>query len=209
MAMQPVLKKQTILWLEPWLVCATISSPILLKEKEKIRCYIKIESKPNKFRKSIPEQQKKSHYENHKGHFDQRFLEKNHSKNYFCSPNQKKINPILFFSPLRSQNHMKKAQRHHDYLSSEWKKKSKYLNQRKKSPQVPKTISKFLTVRSCDKKVRKKLGQQKWKLKKKTRETKVWLQKKKKEEKLKTWASSKLKIKKNKKPLFFPIIKKS
>ena len=72
-----------------------------------------------------------------------------------------------FFSPLRSQNHMKKAQRHHDYLSSEWKKKSKYLNQRKKSPQVPKTISKFLTVRSCDKKVRKKLGQQKWKLKKK------------------------------------------
>jgi len=41
------------------------------------------------------------------------------------------------------------------------KKKSKYLNQRKKSPQVPKTISKFLTVRSCDKKVRKKLGQQK------------------------------------------------
>lgn len=52
------------------------------------------------------------------------------------------------------------------------------------------------------KKVRKKLGQQKWKLKKKTRETKVWLQKKKKEEKLKTWASSKLKIKKNKKTLF-------
>lgn len=34
-------------------------------------------------------------------------------------------------------------------------------------------------MRSCDKKVRKKLGQQKWKLKKKTRETKVWLQKKK------------------------------
>lgn len=57
------------------------------------------------------------------------------------------------------------------------------------------------------KKVRKKLGQQKWKLKKKTRETKVWLQKKKKEEKLKTWASSKLKIKKNKKH-FFPLLSK-
>merc|ERR1712037_1085099 len=25
------------------------------------------------------------------------FFEKNHSKNFFCSPNQKKINPILFF----------------------------------------------------------------------------------------------------------------
>merc|ERR1711971_246898 len=63
---------------------------------------------------------KKNHtYENHIGHFDLGFLEKNHSKNFFCSPNQKKINPILFFPPMRSQNHMKKAQRHHDYLSSE------------------------------------------------------------------------------------------
>ena len=67
---------------------------------------------------------------------------------------------------------MKKAQRHHDYLSSEWKKKSKYLNQRKKSPQVPKTISKFLTVRSCDKKSKKKT----WTTKMKIEEKNTWNQ---------------------------------
>ena len=88
-------------------LCYNFITNIVEGKKEKIRCYIKIESKPNKFRKSIPEQQKKSHYEKSYGHFDQRFLEKNHSKNYFCSPNQKKINPILFFSSALSKSYEK------------------------------------------------------------------------------------------------------
>jgi len=89
-----------------------------LKER-KIRCYIKIESNPNKFRKSIPEQ-KKSHYENHKVISTNDFSKKITQKTFSALLTKKKleINPILFFSPLRSQNHMKKAQRHHDYLSS-------------------------------------------------------------------------------------------
>ena len=74
---------------------------------------------------------------------------------------------------------------------------------------MPKTISKFLTVRSCDKKVRKKLGQQKWKLKKKTRETKVWLQKKKKGRKIKNLGIIEIENQEKQKNTFFPIIKKS
>lgn len=61
-------------------------------------------------------------------------------------------------------------------------------------------------MRSCDKKVRKKLGQQKWKLKKKTRETKVWLQKKK-GRKIQNLGIIELKNQEKQKNTFFPIIK--
>ena len=203
MAMQPVLKKQTILWLEPWLVCATISSPILLKEKKNPLLYKK--SNQNRTNSvNLYLNKKKSHYENHKVISTNDFSKKITQKTFSALLTKKK-SIQSFFSPLRSQNHMKKAQRHHDYLSSEWKKKSKYLNQRKKSPQVPKTISKFLTVRSCDKKVRKKLGQQKWKLKKKKHVKPKCDCKRKKGRKIKNLGIIELKIKKN---TFFPIIKK-
>lgn len=69
---------------------------------------------------------------------------------------------------------------------------------------MPKTISKFLTVRSCDKKVRKKLGQQKWKLKKKNTWNQSVTAKEKKGRKIKNLGIIELKIKKN---TFFPIIK--
>lgn len=66
---------------------------------------------------------------------------------------------------------------------------------------MPKTISKFLTVRSCDKKVRKKLGQQKWKLKKKKHVKPKCDCKRKKGRKIQNLGIIKLKI------TFFPIIK--
>jgi len=90
----------------------------LLKEKKNPLLYKKIESKPNKFRKSIPEQ-KKNHTMKIIRSFRPTISRKKSLKNFFCSPNQKKNQSNPFFSPLRSQNHMKKAQRHHDYLSSE------------------------------------------------------------------------------------------
>merc|ERR1712051_914160 len=63
---------------------------------------------------------KKNHtYENHKVISTNDFSKKITQKTFSALLTKKKINPILFFSPLRSQNHMKKAQRHHDYLSSE------------------------------------------------------------------------------------------
>jgi len=73
-----------------------------LKEKKNPLLYKKIESKPNKFRKSIPEQ-KKSHYENHKVISTNDFSKKNHSKNFFCSPNQKKnqSNPFFLLCALK------------------------------------------------------------------------------------------------------------
>ena len=137
MAMQPVLKKQTILWLEPWLVCATISSPILLKEKKNPLLYKK--SNQNRTNSVNLYLNKKNHtYENHKVISTNDFSKKITQKTFSALLTKKKSIQSFFFLLCALKIIWKK---HKDImiisLRNE-KKKSKYLNQRKKSPQVPK-----------------------------------------------------------------------
>ena len=79
----------------------------IVEGKEKIRCYIKIESKPNKFRKSIPEQQQKSHYENHKVISTNDFSKKITQKTISALLTKKKSIQSFFFSSALSKSYEK------------------------------------------------------------------------------------------------------
>ena len=129
MAMQPVLKKQTILWLEPWLVCATISSPILLKEKKNPLLYKK--SNQNRTNSvNLYLNKKKSHYENHKVISTNDFSKKITQKTFSALLTKKKSIQSFFFSSALSKSYEKSTKT--SWLSLFGMKKiSKYLNQRK------------------------------------------------------------------------------
>ena len=79
----------------------------IVEGKEKIRCYIKIESKPNKFRKSIPEQQKKSHYKNHKVISTNDFSKKITQKTISALLTKKNQSNPFFFSSALSKSYEK------------------------------------------------------------------------------------------------------
>jgi len=78
----------------------------LLKEKKNPLLYKKIESKPNKFRKSIPEQ-KKSHYENHKVISTNDFSKKITQKTFSALLTKKKSIQSFFFSSALSKSYEK------------------------------------------------------------------------------------------------------